>query len=745
MASPVTTPSSTPPPSSPPRQQGPPIRINLTRPNCFCGFTSVSVYPEPTVIGTLDNPEPAKPVREANWVYECHFTPKQRGMVRPDPCEDCEEDRQRSLARVKAHAANSTTKSGTSTRMSSKGSEKDKDSSRVRHRPEKVDQVQLCPTEVTTPKPSRTTTATTTTTTRIGVDIGKPAKFKGLGATDGFKVCGFHMHALEWHHMQTIGVEDILALAKQTGCEVFNLSVVRCLADLVRPTTSGPVATTAATTTTSSSNKSNTHNIYAGNSTTMGLKLFQTIRCECKRESVIAIAPRHMPPSPANSSTQAQGNEKHYVIACRGRAHLDPSFKITEPRLDGDEFYGYQTRAWANVDAQAYKCSFCISADIAIYGHANEAIHKWIPTNPWLSQWFPTPTKSAPRKALARSALPVPTSRSPLLSRSLPSAAATRGAPNGSSTLAAVSPRLTEQMVSTIQRSLTLSETTTKRSPTYLTAPNTLSSRSTPTSTATAPVAPPSAITPRLLTAQDFERLGQQVLGKTTNTVAVLEELDRELEVTVAWHVTEVTWIMGAHSSPPWSPYSQTSDHFASPIAAKQEYTNYLEFDMEKMYPGIAMHLCQWCKDHVRDFCVVPLYVRNGQDTSRITTRTTHRSDWPLPPSPPRSPEYPVDTDYASDTTSDSASSSTYTELELERVDKELERVMERHAEVVLELFESRSRLVPGLVLCRGCDYYHTEGQDVVPCSHALLCIECVRRVEFYLVPLANTSSSSPS
>ena len=42
------------------------------------------------------------------------------------------------------------------------------------------------------------------------------------------------MHALEWHHMQTLSIEDILALAAdETRCDVFNLSVVRWLGDRI--------------------------------------------------------------------------------------------------------------------------------------------------------------------------------------------------------------------------------------------------------------------------------------------------------------------------------------------------------------------------------------------------------------------------------------------------------------------------------------------------------------------------------
>lgn len=86
------TPISSSSPSS--SQLLPPSRIlvNLLRPKCFCGFTSVSLYPE--------SPSSSSSVRKTNWVYECHFTPNQIGMVKLEPCEDCEDGRERVLART---------------------------------------------------------------------------------------------------------------------------------------------------------------------------------------------------------------------------------------------------------------------------------------------------------------------------------------------------------------------------------------------------------------------------------------------------------------------------------------------------------------------------------------------------------------------------------------------------------------------------------------------------------------------
>lgn len=92
-------------------QDASPVRVNFARPLCFCGFTAVSIYPEPP--STTDRrsrsaqppPPPLPPplllspaVKKSNWVYECHFSPKQSGMMAPDPCEDCERERKRRTA-----------------------------------------------------------------------------------------------------------------------------------------------------------------------------------------------------------------------------------------------------------------------------------------------------------------------------------------------------------------------------------------------------------------------------------------------------------------------------------------------------------------------------------------------------------------------------------------------------------------------------------------------------------------------
>ncbi|KAG0373388.1 hypothetical protein BGX24_011762 [Mortierella sp. AD032] len=67
-----------------------PTRVRFTRPRCFCDHVAAAIYPEPD---PLSDPMPLT----ANWVYECHYTPKQDGMVEPDHCYGCDEEHARAL------------------------------------------------------------------------------------------------------------------------------------------------------------------------------------------------------------------------------------------------------------------------------------------------------------------------------------------------------------------------------------------------------------------------------------------------------------------------------------------------------------------------------------------------------------------------------------------------------------------------------------------------------------------------
>ncbi|KAG0373243.1 hypothetical protein BGX24_011952 [Mortierella sp. AD032] len=554
------------------------------------------------------------------------------------------------------------------------------------------------------------------------------------------------MHALEWHHMQTIGVDAILSLAKQTGCEEFNLSVVRWLGDKVRTNVTNNSDTSSASATALTNIYSTRTNV---NVSSMGLKikLYADINCGCGGDTVIAKGPT------IQSPFRLPSKERQFLIVCRKRALANPiSLEIVESSLRDipSGYHGYDHRVNRSrpkpTTDKVGKCISSISIDTAVFWCHSKPIHPHIENNRWLSQWLSPPKHSQPAAS--------------------------------------------SWSRSTIQRSSTIEETTTRRSPptttqynsSYPMMPSTLRSRSTST-TASASLMPnplatqffgrfgqlqptmslPSPTSPMSLTKRGptQEPARQPAIGVTNATVE-LGELDRELEETVAWHVAAVTSIMDAQDNQSLSA-SMSTPNYVAPVAAvaERQYTNYKEINMEEMYPSIAMHLCQQCKDSARDFCVVPLSVKNPypRDTTTAFTgistmytstenhwKASATSDWSPPPSPQQSPDlHLLDTPntYTSSHWAPPAAmvdnmGSERLGRELERVDRDLEWVMKRHAGTVLETMDVRSRLVPGLLLCRGCEYRATV-RDVLPCCHALLCIDCVHQLEFYLVPRANT------
>ncbi|KAG0285404.1 hypothetical protein BGZ97_007796, partial [Linnemannia gamsii] len=441
------------------------------------------------------------------------------------------------------------------------------------------------------------------------------------------------MHALEWHHMQTVGLDEILATARQAKCDVFNFSVVRWLGNKVRTNVtnnnnnnnnnaSSPSSSTAAP---SSFNRT-------ARTTGLGLKLFHKISCDCGSNAVIAKGPT-MP-----SNYRPASKEDQFLIVCRGKAHTEPQYEIVEPG-PRDAYYGYHDhdRARLGSNAKIPKCTFSISIDFAIFWVHYTPIHSRIETNEWLAQWLSPPSNKTPTRPFARP-IPSSTSRSSRWSRPISISSRTLRPSIGSNGVS--SPRLTDLMVSSIQTSLALGETRTRRS--TRTTAHVKSSATPPTTTRTIPAGTPPS---QLLTVRDFGALqqapwtslspsvlpngrliqeqqqGQQESTRNTkNGAGRLGGLDRKLEETVAWHVAEVTSIMeDAAAQDNWSSPPLTRKDYCAP---EKQYSNYKEIDM-KEYPGIAMHLCQWCKDNARDFCVVPS-LKNQPGSHARDSITTH-------------------------------------------------------------------------------------------------------------------------
>ncbi|KAF9145362.1 hypothetical protein BGX30_009372, partial [Mortierella sp. GBA39] len=621
-------------------------------------------------------------------------------MVKPESCEDCKEDLERVLARAAKgrNSVGTTTKTTTTCIMTTAKDYMEDRGSGLRtglprqllHQTEKADKVELWRSHkkssstgrearMAVPMESwngngngtmRGITTATAATVPVGGELGRMATFQGLSSTDRHKVCGFHMHALEWHHMQTVGLDEILATAKQAKCDVFNFSVVRWLGNKVKTS----VANSSNNTFPSSMTNNNTglpasfpfnrttHVTLnkSSSNTGLGLKLFHKISCDCGAEAVIAKGPTIASPYRPISK------EKQFLVVCRGRAFTDPQYEIVDPNPN-DNFYAYHDHDRSRLGllgAKVPKCKFSISIDIAIFWSHNAPIHSRIKNNEWLAHRLSPPLSSAKKLSSHSPSLPIPkSSRSSRLSSSRPVSTSSpiSRLPPGSIgvSVSSSSPRLSDLAVSSIQRSLTLGETSIRRSSRTTTLAHTKSSA--------IPTIPAGAPPSRLLTVRDFgtlehapsilpngelmqEQQEPQNGTRKTNGASRLIGLDKELEETVAWHVAEVTSIMEDAAQDHWSSLMPMQNDSDAP--AWQQYSNYNEINMRE-YPGIAMHLCQWCKDNARDFCVVPS-LKNQPNPPSLTSpgrtsmtgnnpRTGGTTEWSIPPSPPRSPDGVMD------------------------------------------------------------------------------------------------------
>ncbi|KAF9570582.1 hypothetical protein EC968_001657 [Mortierella alpina] len=328
-----------------------PQAVHLPRPQCFCGLTAVAIYPDPdcdapgpgdssvsactAYAAAADNRlaprgdtvwagtragsgwpiphspttaarrrrsqeqdgQPASVLLRSNWVYECHFTPKQEGMVAPDPCQDCQDEplivtpkhtgtvTDDALEAEEPHdeqvisAADNwndgwdTVQTGTLDRYYNpenvhstqwptslgaisgwdRAESTREDSSRGKYvdREPKYDPWDHASSrspeaEPRLPSTNASLSSPPTLQTRPTSEPAFPPtrslpKEQPLLLTNpivttsrahsgqNVLVCGFHMHALEWHCMQGLAHQEILTLAQRANCPIFNLSITRWL------------------------------------------------------------------------------------------------------------------------------------------------------------------------------------------------------------------------------------------------------------------------------------------------------------------------------------------------------------------------------------------------------------------------------------------------------------------------------------------------------------------------------------
>ncbi|KAF9135467.1 hypothetical protein BGW39_002612 [Mortierella sp. 14UC] len=725
-----------------------PVVVTLPRPKCFCGYTSVAVYQDPvTASSSSSSSGPAGPVGQkdpgsppllkSNWVYECHFTPKQRGMVKPDLCNDCEEARrprvpsqtsdpmsgnattEQDLAQTSLHAdipASTTTATNRGLRQ------------HKLHIAPHYDKVELWPRPTPAPSPFLDhQDHPSDKDTVIGAQISQPSTFHGLSPLDHLRVCGFHMHALEWHHMQTLEVEQILALAKRTGCAVFNLSVVRWLGEHIRRKTKSPNTNTSRTITAGTvvGDKDRGKDamwMIKG----MDFTLFHKMGCLCKKEAALVKAPAPTGSNASSTGFNRRGtsaastqNERQLWIVCRARAQAKSSFEI----LDGggeDSNSNRQMPGWhasastitsgsgygsskrgrkvtaasgvgTGIGENAQVCSFGIPLEIANFGYNRAPIHGKIENNAWLSQWLSPPSHARP---LA-------------LSASLKRA------------ISAV-----KESISTVRHSPPPADSPTHEKRTTV---RYLEHNGWPWST------------PFLYNEGNEEQDGkdhmngihnidQRYVGwdtglprvkqepKKDNRARDMKRLDKELQEVLARHVEVLRPKIAAHGE------GQLKEIQEDELGSRF----YKRIDMDTI-STVRLQLCEDCSDGVREFCVM----------------RRHRSQHYYPPPSPSLTPSPsagsldllIQLDVDMDRDMDIGSKpEAQVDLELEHIDKELENIMSRHAEQVQRNMEARSWLFPFFLQCRSCELRQRD-VDVIPCSHEFLCGQCLDRVEFYVVP----------
>ncbi|KAF9923575.1 hypothetical protein FBU30_006404 [Linnemannia zychae] len=436
-----------------------PTRIRFARPRCFCGHVAAAIYPEPD---PWSDPMPLT----ANWVYECHYTPKQEGMVTPDHCYGCDEELARALrardvngreSRMRGPSRENDSNVGTlanyynpdnihnadyhssnsdmlhdgwaanpqssayghsntsdqqisflsSHKKSSRQSWADTvrrakaqwDAESFHHNVARGDYAHISveehefistnepsdlytspesfPTSAWGKQPTRGTSNPANISTYADIDssyfntavpqptnatnyhnspnyfratVGSDRTYTGIAAINAqvateaswrgppaprVKVCGFHMHALEWQKIDNIKMDKVkvIALVERARCPKFNLSITRWL------------------------NQGFNH---------LEMEPFNIVKCYCGNATIVA----------------KDHSRKRYELVCRNR--YAQSTSIPSRHLPHRNSNNGSSSHWNRVS-----CSKAIPIDKVVYRPLVEPVHQEIPSDDWLSRFFP--------------------------------------------------------------------------------------------------------------------------------------------------------------------------------------------------------------------------------------------------------------------------------------------------------------------------------------------------------------------
>lgn len=152
------------------------------------------------------------------------------------------------------------------------------------------------------------------------------------------KVCGFHMHAMEWRKIQSIGTDEAIALAERAQCPKFNLSITRWL------------------------DKGFNH---------LEMEPFSAVQCYCGNALIVA----------------KDYSRNRYELICRNRH--DQS--TLEQSHGGPQLLQQQQTSNSFSPRIPDSCSMVIPVDKVKYRPLSEPVHREIRSDYWLSRFFKPP------------------------------------------------------------------------------------------------------------------------------------------------------------------------------------------------------------------------------------------------------------------------------------------------------------------------------------------------------------------
>ncbi|KAG0314720.1 hypothetical protein BGZ99_007888 [Dissophora globulifera] len=214
--------------------------------------------------------------------------------------------------------------------------------------------------ESTLPSTAPASTSTSTAETSPSATASPPPLPRWA---PNIKVCGFHMHALEWHAMQGMDPQSSLTLTGRARCPVFNLSVTRWLDGALNQLPKEP---------------------------------FNTVLCTCGESMVVSSdiavdnnssqTRRHTLACPRTVPHLPNVNDNHAALS----KHASTESRIRIGRQDTGRYAQESEREDKLESTHNHResCLEAISLKETSYSPRNTPIHTEIDMDDWLSRWL---------------------------------------------------------------------------------------------------------------------------------------------------------------------------------------------------------------------------------------------------------------------------------------------------------------------------------------------------------------------